>query len=76
MFDDDESTVDGDVSSSLRVESDVYIESEVVTPDPEEDSLSDTDQVKEDSSFHNLESLLDFYPIATESIATTLILLQ
>jgi hypothetical protein len=55
MFDDDESTVDGDVSSSPREESDAYKESEVVTPDPEEESLSDTDQVKEDSSFHNLE---------------------
>ena len=55
MFDDDESTVDGDVSSLPREESDAYGESEVVPPDLDEESLSDTDQVKEDSSFHNME---------------------
>ena len=55
MFDDDESTVDGDVSSLPREESDAYGESEVVTPNPNKESLSDTDQVKEDSSFHNME---------------------
>jgi hypothetical protein len=55
IFDDDESTVDGDVSSLTREESDIYGESEVVTPDPEEESLSDTDLVKDDSSFHNME---------------------
>jgi hypothetical protein len=42
MFDDDESIVDGDFSSLLREESDAYRDSEVVTPDPEEESLSDT----------------------------------
>jgi len=46
MFDDYESTVDNDVSSLPREESEVYEESEVVTPDPEEESLSDNDQVK------------------------------
>jgi hypothetical protein len=51
MFDDDESTVDGDVSSLPREESDAYRESEVVTPDPKLESLSDIEQVKEDSSF-------------------------
>jgi hypothetical protein len=51
MFDDDESTVDSDVSSSPREESDAYRESEVVTPDPKLESLSDIEQVKEDSSF-------------------------
>jgi hypothetical protein len=54
-FDDDESTVDGDVSSLPREESDAYGESEVVTPDPNKESLSDTDQVMEDSSFQNME---------------------
>jgi hypothetical protein len=48
MFDDDESTVDGDVSSLPREESDAYRESEVVTPDPEEESLSDIKQFSED----------------------------
>jgi thiamine pyrophosphokinase len=45
MFDDEESTVDGDFSSLPREESDAYRESKVVTPDPDEKSLSDTDQV-------------------------------
>jgi len=39
MFDDDESTVDGDISTSPREESDTYGESEVVIPDPDEESL-------------------------------------
>ena len=39
MFDDDESTVDGDISSSPREESDTYGESEVVIPDPDEEFL-------------------------------------
>ena len=39
MFDVDESTVDGDVSSSPKEESDAYGESEVVIPDPDEESL-------------------------------------
>jgi len=39
MFDDDDSTVDGDVSSLPREESDSYGEFEVVTPDPDEESL-------------------------------------
>ena len=55
MFDDDESTIDGDVSSLPKEESDADGESEVVTPDPEEESLPKTDQVKEDSSFPNME---------------------
>ena len=55
MFDDDESTVDGDVSSLPREESDAYGESEVVTPDPNEESLTNTDQGKEDSPFHNMK---------------------
>ena len=55
MFDDYESTVDNDVSSLPREESEVYEESEVVTPDPEEESLFDNDQVKEDSSLPNME---------------------
>ena len=55
MFDDYESTVDNDVSSLPREESEVYEESEVVTPDPEEESLSDNDQVKEDSSLPDME---------------------
>jgi len=44
MFDDDESTIDGDVSSLPKEESDADGESEVVTPNPEEESLSETDQ--------------------------------
>ena len=48
MFDDDESTMYGDVSSSPKEESDADGESEVVTPNPEEESLFKTDQVKED----------------------------
>ena len=55
MFDDDESTVDGDFSSLPREESDAYGEFEVVTPDPNEESLPNTDQGKEDSPFHNME---------------------
>ena len=55
MFDDDESTVDGVVSSLPREESDDYGESEVVTPDPDEEPLSDIDQVEEDSSFQHME---------------------
>ena len=55
MFDDDESIVDGYVSSSSREESDAYGESEVVTTDPNEESLPNTDQGKEDSPFHNME---------------------
>jgi hypothetical protein len=55
MFNGDESTVDGDISSPPREESDAYRESEVVTPDPAEESLSNTDQVKEDSIFYNSE---------------------
>ena len=39
MFDDDEPTVDGDISTSPREESDTYGESEVVIPDPDEESL-------------------------------------
>ena len=39
MFDDDESTVDGDISTSPREESDTYGESEVVIPDPDEEFL-------------------------------------
>ena len=54
MFDDDESTVNGDVSSLPKEESDAYGESEVVTPDPNEESPN-TDQGKEDSPFHNVE---------------------
>ena len=46
MFDDDELIVDGDISSSPREESDAYGESEVVTPDPDEESLPNTDQGK------------------------------
>ena len=55
MFDDDESTMYGEVSSSPKEESDADGESKVVTPNPEEESLSETDQVKEDSSFPNME---------------------
>ena len=55
MFDDDDSTVDGDISSSPIGESDAYRDSEVVTPDPDEESLSHTDHVKEDSSLQNME---------------------
>ena len=55
MFDDDESTVDSDVSSLPREESDSYGEFEVVTPDPDEESIPDTDQAKKDSSFQNME---------------------
>ena len=55
MFDDDESTMYGDVSSLPKEESDADGESEVVTPDPKEESLSETDQVMEDSSFPNME---------------------
>ena len=55
MFDDDDSTIDGDISSSPIEESDAYGDSEVVTPDPDEESLSHTDHVKEDSSFQNME---------------------
>ena len=51
MFDDDESTVDSDVSSLPREESDSYGEFEIVTPDPDEESIPDTDQAKKDSSF-------------------------
>ena len=38
-----------------REESDAYGESEVVTPDPDKESLPNTDQGKEDSPFHNME---------------------
>ena len=55
MFDDDESTIDGDVSSLPKEESDADGEYEVVTPNPEEESLPKIDQVKEDSSFPNME---------------------
>jgi len=55
MFDDDESTVDGDISSSPIEESDAYGDFEVVNPNPDEESLSHTDHVKEVSSFHNME---------------------
>jgi hypothetical protein len=55
MFDDDDSTVNGDISSSPIEESDAYGDSEVVTPDPDEESLSHTDHVKEDSSLQNME---------------------
>ena len=55
MFDDDESTKDGDVSSLPKEESEADGESEVVTPDSEEESWSEIDQVKEDSSFPNME---------------------
>ena len=41
MFDDDESTIDGDMSSLPKEESDVDGESEVVTADLEEESLSE-----------------------------------
>ena len=44
-----------DVSSSPKEESDADGESKVVTPDPEGESLPKTDQVKEDSSFPNME---------------------
>ena len=44
-----------DVSSSPKEESDADGESKVVTPDPEEESLPNTDQGKEDSPFHNVE---------------------
>jgi hypothetical protein len=39
MFDDDESTMNSDVSSLPKEESDIYGESEAVTSDPEEKSL-------------------------------------
>ena len=55
MFDDDESKMYGDVSSSPKEESDADGESKVVTLDPEGESLPKTDQVKEDSSFPNME---------------------
>ena len=55
MFDDGESTVDSDVPPLIREESDAYGESEVVPPDLDEESLSDTDQAKKDSSFQNME---------------------
>jgi hypothetical protein len=55
MFDDDESTMYGDVSSSPKEESDADREFKIVTPNAEEESLSETDQVKEDSSFPNME---------------------
>ena len=55
MFDDDDSTVNGDISSSPIEESDAYGDSEVVTPDPDEESLSHTDHVKDDSSLQNME---------------------
>ena len=58
MFDDDESTIDGDVSSLPKEESDADGESKVVTPDPEGESLPKTDQVKEDSSFPNMANSL------------------
>ena len=51
MFDDDDSTVNGDISSSPIEESDAYGDFEVVNPNPDEESLSHTDHVKEDSSF-------------------------
>jgi hypothetical protein len=38
-----------------REEIDAYRESDVVTPDPEEESFSDLEQIKEDSSFHHME---------------------
>ena len=47
--------MDGDILSLPREESDTYGEFEVVTPDPDEESLSHTDHVKEDSSFQNME---------------------
>ena len=43
------------VSSSPKEESDADGESKVVTPDPKWESLPKTDQVKEDSSFPNME---------------------
>jgi len=46
MFDDHESIMYGDVSSSPKEESDADGESEVVTSDPEEESLSETDQAR------------------------------
>jgi hypothetical protein len=55
MFDDDESTVDDDVSSLPREESDAYGESEVPTLDFNEESLPNTEQGKEDSPFHTVE---------------------
>ena len=55
MFDDDESTIDGDVSSLPKEESDADGEYEVVTPNPEEESLPKIDQVMEDLSFPNME---------------------
>ena len=55
MCDYDESTVDGDISSSPIEESDAYGDFEVVTPNPDEESLSHTDHVKEDSSFQDME---------------------
>ena len=55
MFDDDEWTIDSDVSSLPKEESDADGESKVVTPDPEGQSLPKTNQVKEDSSFPNME---------------------
>ena len=55
MFDNDESTMYGDVSSSPKEESDADGESKIVTLDPEGESLPKTDQVKEDSSFPNME---------------------
>ena len=55
MFDDDESTIDGDVSSLPKEESDADGESKVVTPDPEEESFPKIDEVKEDSIFPNME---------------------
>ena len=55
MFDDDESTMYSDVSSSPKEESDADGEFKVVTPNLEEESLPRTNQVKEDSSFPNME---------------------
>ena len=55
MFDNDESIMYSDVSSSLKEESDADGKSEVVTTDPKEEPLSETDQVKKDSSFPNME---------------------
>ena len=55
MFDDDESTIDGDVSSLPKEESDADGEYEVVTPNPEEESFPKIDQVMEDLSFPNME---------------------
>ena len=46
MFDDDESTVDDDVSWLPREESDSYGESEVATLDFNEESLPNTEQGK------------------------------